>query len=170
MTLRKLRRDEGATAVEFGLIAFPLFVLILGVLEMSMLFFMGIELEHGTQQVARQIRTGQVPHGISKAEFADRVCDEVAALPDCASRLFVSVEVISDFASGTLDSPFDGTSGAFDPSAFPVEVGGPNEIVVLRTFYQWPLFTPVLSAPLANMDTGKHRLLMASQAMKNEPY
>lgn len=168
--MRRCELEEGATAVEFGLVAFPLFVLILGMLETSMLFFMGIELEHGTQQVARQIRTGQVPHGISKADFATRVCNEVAALPDCADRLSVSVEVISEFATGSLDSPFDEGTGAFDPSAFSVEVGGPNEIVVVRTFYQWPLFTPVLSAPLANMETGEHRLLMASQAMKNEPY
>ena len=165
---RRYRREDGVTAVEFALIA-PVFLgFIFALFETCLVFFMSVVLEHGTQDAARLVRTGQVPHGITRPDFIDLVCDKATALPDCAARLEVDVKVISDFGSGSLSDPFDNT-GNFITTGFGVDVGGPDEIIVVRTFYQWPLLTPGLSAALSNMPTN-HRLLFASQAMKNEPF
>ena len=43
--------------------------------------------------------------------------------------------------------------------------GGPGDIVVVRLFYQWPIYVSLLS----NM-TGNNRLLVATSAFRNEPF
>ena len=47
--------------------------------------------------------------------------------------------------------------------------GGPGDIVVVRLFYQWPLFVTGLGYNIANL-SGSKRLLSATAAFKNEPY
>ena len=47
--------------------------------------------------------------------------------------------------------------------------GNPDDIVVVRVMYQWPVFLGPLGFGLGNLSNG-NRLLMASAAFKNEPY
>jgi hypothetical protein len=47
--------------------------------------------------------------------------------------------------------------------------GGPGDIVVVRLFYQWPLFVTGLGYNISNL-TGQKRLLVATAAFKNEPF
>ena len=47
--------------------------------------------------------------------------------------------------------------------------GGPGDIVVVRLFYQWPLFVTGLGYNIANL-AGSKRLLTATSAFRNEPY
>jgi hypothetical protein len=47
--------------------------------------------------------------------------------------------------------------------------GGPGDIVVVRLFYQWPLFVTGLGYNIANL-AGSQRLLVASAAFRNEPF
>ena len=47
--------------------------------------------------------------------------------------------------------------------------GGAGDIVVVRLFYQWPLFVTGLGFNIANL-SGNKRLLVATAAFKNEPY
>jgi hypothetical protein len=47
--------------------------------------------------------------------------------------------------------------------------GGPGSIVVVKLFYQWPLFVTGLGYNIANM-SGNQRLLMATAAFQTEPY
>lgn len=46
-------------------------------------------------------------------------------------------------------------------------VPGPPTIVVVRLFYQWPLFVTGLGF---NMGCNNKRLLIATAAFKNEPF
>ena len=46
--------------------------------------------------------------------------------------------------------------------------GGAGGIVVVRLFYQWPLFVTGLGYNIANL-TGSKRLLTATAAFQNEP-
>ena len=43
--------------------------------------------------------------------------------------------------------------------------GGPGDIVVVRLFYQWPIYVSLLQ----NM-SGSKRLLIATAAFRNEPF
>jgi hypothetical protein len=47
--------------------------------------------------------------------------------------------------------------------------GSAGDIVVVRLFYQWPLFVTGLGYNISNL-TGSKRLLVATAAFKNEPY
>ena len=47
--------------------------------------------------------------------------------------------------------------------------GGPGDTVVVRMFYQWPLFVTGLGFNIANL-SGNKRLLVATAAFQNEPY
>ena len=46
--------------------------------------------------------------------------------------------------------------------------GGPGDIVVVRLFYQWPLFVTGLGYNISNL-SGNKRLLTATAAFRNEP-
>ncbi len=68
--LRLLKRDEGATAVEFGFVGIPFFYLLCVIFETGLMLFTEYTLENGTAQTARLIRTGQAQTGgMSAAEF-----------------------------------------------------------------------------------------------------
>lgn len=45
--------------------------------------------------------------------------------------------------------------------------GAANQVVVVRLFYQWPLFVTGLGF---NMGCNNKRLLIATAAFKNEPF
>jgi hypothetical protein len=47
--------------------------------------------------------------------------------------------------------------------------GGACAIVVVRMFYQWPLFVTGLGFNISNL-SGNKRLLVGTAAFKNEPY
>ena len=42
-------------------------------------------------------------------------------------------------------------------------------VVLVRVFYAWPVFTPILTPFLSNMAGNKH-LLYSAAAFRNEPY
>lgn len=160
---------QGAAAVEFALIAAPFFFLIFGLLEISVLFVMSTTLEHGIGEASREIRTGSFQQsGFNQAQFKQAVCDELLGLLNCDDNLSIDVRKFASFSSTTNDSPVD-ENGDFSDDDFQFDPGGPDEIVLVRVFYKWDLFTPVLSAPLKSLSTGEH-LLQASIAFRNEPY
>lgn len=168
--LRNWAADKrGLAAVEFAMIAFPFFFLIFGLLEVCAIFIMTTVLEHGLNEASRSIRTGQAQEaGFGAVAFKSAVCSELFDLLDCDGNLTLDVKTFSNFGSTSNPSPIDG-SGNFDPSGFEYDPGLANEIVVVRAFYEWDLFTPVMSAPLSNLSGGK-RLLQSTIAFRNEPF
>ena len=160
----------GATALEFALVATPFFLLIFGLIEVAVIFIMSTALEHGINEASRQIRTGEFQSsGLNQGAFRTAICDELFSLLPCDDQLHIDVRVFSSFSSSTNDSPIDPDTNEVDTTQFQFQPGGADEIVVARVFYEWDLFTPVLSAPLSNMN-GDRRLLQATMAFRNEPF
>jgi hypothetical protein len=54
-------------------------------------------------------------------------------------------------------------------TTFEYDPGDAGEIVVVRTFYEWPLHTNLLGLGLANLSNGK-RLIASATAFRNEPF
>ena len=165
-----LRNTRGAVAVEFALIAAPFFILLLGLVEVALLFLMTTTLDHGVTQASRQIRTGQIQAGSGlKKEFSDLVCGNLFKLLECDSRLHIDVQRYDDFvasdAGDGLPIKGDGTLN----TSFQYTPGGPNEIVLVQVYYEWKLITPILSSGLSNMADGK-RLLHSTAVFRNEPF
>jgi len=168
--LDRLNEDQrGAAAVEFAMIAAPFFFLIFGLLEVCMLFIMSTVMEHAISESSRAIRTGQAQQGeLDESDFSDMICSKVFGLLDCDEKLHIDVEKLSSFSGGSSAAPLDG-DGNVDASGFGFDPGGPNEVVAVRAYYEWSLITPILSAPLSNMNGSKH-LIQANTVFRNEPY
>lgn len=126
-------------------------------------------MENGIGEASREIRTGNFQKGgFSAAEFKQSVCDELLDLLKCDDNLYIDVRRFNSFSSSTNDDPVN-DEGEFEDDDFKFEPGGPDEIIVVRIFYKWDLFTPVLSLPLKDLKDGEH-LLRASVAFRNEPF
>ena len=160
--------QRGSAAVEFALVAPLFFALLFAIIETSMVFFASQSLETALQDSARMIMTGQAQTAkLTKQSFKkDVVCSHVNALFDCTNGIYVDVQSYSTFSSVAISDPITGGNFVDNTQYNP---GGPGDIVVVRLFYQWPLFVTGLGYNIANL-SGSKRLLSATAAFKNEPY
>ena len=167
--LRRFRRDRsGATALEFAIVAPVFLVLLFAILETALMFFANQVLETVTQEAARMILTGQAQNAnYTQQNFKTYVCNQIPALFNC-NDISIDVESYPAFSSLNLTSPIDG-NGNFNSSNLQYNPGGPGDIVVVRLFYQWPLFVTRLGWNPSNL-SGNKRLLVGTAAFKNEPY
>ena len=163
-TRRLARKEDGVAAIEFGMVAAPFLLLIFAIMETAMVFFAGQTLETAVSDSSRLIMTGQAQaQGFSQTAFKDAVCGKIYGLFDCQAGVHIDVKSYPSFASVNLTPPLD-AGGNFDPN-MSYQPGGPGDIVVVRLFYQWPIFVSLLS----NM-SGNNRLLIATAAFRNEPF
>jgi Flp pilus assembly protein TadG len=167
--MRRLwRGDEGAAAVEFGLVAVPFLALLFAIMETALVFFAGQALETAAADSARLILTGQAQtQGLDQTAFKSAVCSKVYGLFDC-NGIKVDVRKYTSFSNITVPNPIDQNGNLTED--FVYQPGGPGEIVVVRLMYKWPIFVSLLGLnSLANM-SGSNRLLVATVAFRNEPY
>ena len=165
---RFVRQQDGAVAVEFALVAAPFLALVFAIIETAVVFFASQALETAAGDSARLIMTGQAQkQSMDQATFKQAVCTKIYGLFDCANGVSVDVKTFTSFSSISLPNPLD-TSGVMTNN-FTYQPGGPGQIVVVRLFYQWPVYVSLLGFNLADM-AGGHRLLAATVAFRNEPY
>ena len=160
---------NGATAVEFGLVAAPFLALLVGIIQTFLVFFANQLLETVVAQSSRLILTGQVQNAnMTQTQFAQQVCDQVRILFTC-SNLMIDVETYTAFSSANTAMPtLSFNAQGQVTNTWQYNPGGPGQIVVVRVMYQWPVFLAPLGFTLSNLSNG-NRLIMASAAFQNEP-
>jgi Flp pilus assembly protein TadG len=169
---RRFRRNRrGSAAVEFALVAPVFFALLFAIIETAIMFFAGQVLETVTQDSARTILTGQTQTaGYDQGRFKSNVvCPSGAVasvLFDC-SNIFIDVQSYNSFQNIAIGSQIDGSKNFINNMQY--NTGGPCAIVVVRMFYQWPLYVTGLGYNITTL-TGNRRLLYGTAAFKNEPY
>lgn len=163
------RNTRGATAVEFGLIALPFFGLIAGLLETGLMMFADSALDQATNRAARMIRTGQAQQqNFNTNSFRNEVCSGgVATMFDC-TKLKIDVRTATDFATMNLASQ-NKPDGTVDDAALTYNAGHGSDIVVVRTYYDWPILLNRL-ATFGEGQDGKTRRLTSTVAFRNEPF
>jgi Flp pilus assembly protein TadG len=135
--------SRGTTALEFGFIAAPFFVLMLAIMTVGLHFFTIHSLENGVATAARKIRTGEAQlAGKTFADFRQMVCDESGSYIKCDSHLVIHVKSGATFAD--LDPP---TSCATNGTLTPAAATGSNPLtnysgtqgatVLVTACYQW---------------------------------
>ena len=166
--LRRFRRNRrGSAAVEFALVAPVFFALLFAIIETAIIFFASQVLETVTQDSARQIMTGQAQSAAyTQAQFKTFLCGKIPALFDCAN-VYVDVKSYPAFASVSIADPIDAGKNFVPNMSY--SPGSAGDIVVVRVFYQWPLFVTGLGYNIANL-SGSKRLLSATAAFRNEPF
>jgi Flp pilus assembly protein TadG len=170
--VRFLRARRGAMAVEFALVVLPFLVMLFAVLELGLVFMVSTSLENATEAAGRRIRTGefQTSGSTSKADFKTVVCNNMTWLASsCTTNLYVDVRTFADFT--TLSNAPALAGAGFNPNATCWSPGEPTDIVLVRTYYEWTLITPLLNAALENKGAGSgKRLISAMTTFRNEPY
>jgi Flp pilus assembly protein TadG len=160
----------GSAAIEFAMVALPFLMLICGILEISMIYLVSTTLENATADVARQIRTGQLQTagGATAATFVSSICGELSWLGSkCSSNLYVDVRTFASFSSVNQPSPIQ--NGQLNQNNLTFTPGSAGDIVLVRAFYQWKLFSPLIDQMSASLNGGS-TMITATAAFKNEPY
>lgn len=184
---RRLKRfapnSEGAAAVEFAMIVGPFLFMIFAVLELALVFLLSSSLDTASERAARRIRTGEVQTaGEGKEAFKTALCQGMSWLANnCSTALKVDVRTFQQFPDTNL-ADSDIIKDCKDPkdptktykcmapeSDLLFNAGGPTDVVVVRTYYQWPLLTPFLSQALSRLH-GNVAVIQSTQTFRNEPY
>ena len=167
---RRFRRDDnGAAVVEFAIIAMIFFWLFMGLLEIGLLMIFNNGLEDGVARASRLIRTGQVfRQNISAEEFRKQICKHVVLKRSCNTKLAVDVRAFRDFSS-VKDLPMPSLNGNSIDVSQNYQTGAPRQVVVVRAFYNWEFFTPMIGA-LMSRNGGNSLLLQVATTFRNEPY
>lgn len=138
-----LRRTDGATAVEFALIAFPFLAVLGGIFELAYVQFENALLQGALTNAFRQMTTGQMQatNVRDAASFVKTfLCQQQGrTLPsnfDC-SRLIVSVGPVSNFSSADL------SSGFYRNASNPFCPGSPGQISVVKVAYPLDVVFPL---------------------------
>jgi Flp pilus assembly protein TadG len=178
---RRLRADanKGSAAIEFAMVAPVFFLLLMGTMEAGVMFFAQSALQNALNDTARLVRTGQsqcfttsggncVP--MTSAQFKTQLCGEVSnLLLNCSGGdlQFDATAYPSGFGGASNTPPLDAGKNLTPLTAF--NIGNACDVVLVRAFYQWPVFTPGLNYFMANM-AGNYHLLATAAAFRNEPY
>jgi Flp pilus assembly protein TadG len=123
---------------------------VFGIIETTLALFASMTLENGMKTVARLIRTGQVQgQNLSQAQFRQVLCNQIDIVLSCdPARLFIDVRSFANFANSAFPQLID-AQGNLDANLNSYQIGASsqnvgNSIVLVRAFYTWPMFTPLL--------------------------
>ncbi|HVW72380.1 MAG TPA: TadE/TadG family type IV pilus assembly protein [Rhizomicrobium sp.] len=180
---RRLRADstKGSAAIEFAMVAPAFFLLLMGTIEAGIIFFAQSSLQNAVNDAARLVRTGQsncfttnsttgACQPMTQAQFRTQICSEAGALlSDCSgpSLQFDVTPYSAGFSQASNSSPVDASGNLSALNTF--TTGNACEVVLVRAFYKWPVYTPMLNFFLSNMAGGYH-LLATAAAFRNEPF
>ena len=168
---RFLRNRSGSTAVEFTLLSIPFAMLVFAILE-SCISFAGQQLlANVTDDVARQIRTGQLkPADLTKESLEAMICDrlEIIVTEGCPG-LEVDLREFPTFADAAAVRIKLTADREIDTSDFAVNPGLSMSKNMLRVFYAWPVITDFMARLVSNLKGGK-TLHFATVTWQNEPF
>jgi Flp pilus assembly protein TadG len=181
----KLRRNEdGATAVELGLIAFPFFAMMFGIMGVCHIFFWMFTLENALWSASRDMRTGAFQTAslgsryagktgdALKTEFKKAICEKAVNYTECMS--YSSILVQSNTGFGNLAQPNCRTasnglvSDADAMAAF--NAGAQSSVVLVTLCHSWRLGAKLPFLPMTNKLSDGGLLIQASAAFRTEPY
>ncbi|MEO3429709.1 TadE/TadG family type IV pilus assembly protein [Pelagibius sp. CAU 1746] len=160
-----LRDERGNALIEFAFVAPPFLLLLIGTLEVSVMFFTSAVIEGATKEAARQIRTGNIQATADPlAAFRGQLCDSLFGVIDCNQVVF-NVRTFSSFAAVSMPIELD-QDGEIVNTAF--TPGGSSEVTVVRAMYRWRFMTPLIDRVMPSGLAG--HLLISTAAFQNEPY
>jgi Flp pilus assembly protein TadG len=179
--------ESGATAVEFGLVAAPFFILLFGIMSVGFYFFTVFTLENAVESAARVIRTGQAqtqtPSAMTVDQFKTLVCDKLPTFMNCngsGNKVRVNVQNFSNFSTVSVPSCVASNGTLIPSSGQTYSPGGASTVVLVTVCYEWELTqmmvnNPMWIRPQGSGQTGSQMangstLIQASTVFTVEPY
>ena len=156
---------RGATAVEFGIVAVPFFMILCAIFEAAFLLFNQSNLENATYDASRQLLTGTIQtNGQTTAQqlttFTNLVCNKLWKNFNCAN-VKVDVRSASDYTNSfdtTNTICGSGQTAAYTP-------GSSGNVLVVRVCYPYPIYFNRFSGFNSSTVT-----IMATTVFKSENY
>lgn len=172
--LRRLGVEvNGATTIEFGLVALPFLAIILAIFELAFLFMTGQALDTSLDQAARELLTGQARSGSnainSMATFMQyALCPKLPAIVDC-SQVQVNVAPISSFTQANLAAPI--SNNQLNTAGWGFQRCDSNQIMKIEAVYPVPALTSFwTSAYTVTIGGVPRRVLYFSSVFRCEPF
>lgn len=171
---RFLHDTSGSTAIEFAKLAIPFAALTFAILETCISFAGQQVVANATDNLARQLRTGQIKAAdLTEASLRKLICDqiEVIVATGCPG-LEVDLRTRPTFAQlAALPLPLTGSGEdrEIDTQNIEFEPGLSMEKNMLRVLYPWPVMTDLMRERLSNLK-GHKTLLFATATWQNEPF
>ena len=169
------RNRDGATAIEFGLLAVPFCMLLFAILESCISFAAQQVMSNITDDVAREIRTGRLlAANINATSMRTKICArlEIVVAKNCPG-LVIDLRDFTTFAAAAAAAPIRltgaGATQDIDTSGFAVRAGGAKTRNMLRVFYRWPVMTDLVRLSISNIRQ-RQTLLFATATWMNEPF
>lgn len=163
------RAQDGAAAVEFGLVALPFLFMLFAVLEMALFFTLDSVLDNATVETGRLVRTGQVTSAsMTPEQFQEELCNRMSIFADnCRAPNTTTIDVreVPQF-DADIENPADDGELAAGETGF--DPGGPGSLILVRVWYRQPIITAFL-APGEQDKARGYRLLSSTTAFRNEP-
>ena len=190
-TLIRLLADQAAaSAVEFALIAIPFFALLLGILELGLMFILNVSLDSAIANFATQVRTGQIQAPGSAATSSTgalldlsgaktAICNNILLVPQsiCLSQLQLDVRPLSNFQNTNSAAPISGTT--FNSTNLCYYSGNEGSTVQITGYYLYSILNPLLLAAFSQITTyttsggsasGNFFPIVATQVFRSENY
>lgn len=161
-----VKKKEGTAAIEFALMAFPFTFLILGIIEISMMYAAATLLEGATANAARMIKTGQIQEvGDPQAAFRQALCNYATVLVRC-DDIVVEVQPMASFDSFDQMQPTYDEDGNMVSAGF--NAGASDSKMLIRTAYRYTMMNPFVGRML--LGESYSRLFMSTVVFQTEPY
>ena len=179
-----IENEEGATAVEFALVAPVLLLIMMGIIDVGMMMFAQGLLENSAFTAARTGKTGYTEQNKTREEtMIETLHSRAGILLDTAEIVITSVSY-SEFddigesepfidanGNGSRDNGENYTdvngNGNYDEDIGTSGQGAASEVVVYTVSYPWRLYTPMMKPLL-----GENGIVNLSSriVVQNEPY
>lgn len=197
LSRRFIQDTRGASAIEFGLVAFPLILLVLAIIEFGLLMFTQMAVESAVGNVARTTTIG------NSSGFPDRVSylkEELRRQTQgliYSENIIISSEVVDAGGTPTYvepelclsDPPVLGptcpsgtafvdsnSNGVYDGGSLSNDYGASGDLVKINVALPWKFFTPLIGRLFGSGQTvGESQLegtyiIRSSAIVKNEPF
>jgi hypothetical protein len=181
------RCNDGASLIEFAVVAPVIFLLMIGILELGLIFFTSSVLEGATNIGSRIGRTGYSAGGDRLTYIRDEITRLSGGFLDPAR---LQIEPLSyhgfenvgqpepcNIGVCTPETPIGDPSnpnfedvngnGIWDADQGKAGVGGAGEIVLYKVYYPWQVFTPLIGNLIA--ENGEVRI-EAVATVRNERF
>lgn len=166
------RNRDGSVAIEFTVLAIPFALLVFAILE-SCISFAGQQLlANATDDIARQLRTGQIKkNDVTEQWLKNDICSRIDLLvgKDCVQNLEVDLREFTTFSEAAKLRIKFTSNGDIDTTGFTVKPGPSMSKNMLRVFYRWPVITDMMRKSMSNLAGGK-TLHFATATWQNEPF
>lgn len=161
---------QGATVVEFALIAPAFIACLLAIIQTTLYLFAQQVLQTAAVEAGRPFMTGQnQTSNVTQSQFATNVCPLVQPLFNCAN-LMINVQASSNFGGASASAPtLTYNANGSVANNWSYNPGSPGQVMVVQLIYQWPLFGMPLGQVLPSLGNGTTEI-MGVTAFRVEPY